>query len=542
MRRSRAAVALALLLASCRLSPEAQERSFLVMAVNDVYRLEGVDDGRVGGLPRLRALRREREELYPDLLLLHAGDFLYPSLLSRRFDGEQMIDVLNGLDGDPGAFDERLVVTFGNHELEKLQMSYAATLDRRIEESRFTWLGTNLEFVDDGKGRPVVDAPNLRRHSLVTSGGVSVGIFSITTHVSSPPYVAHVGDPFETARRSCAQLRGMGAEVVIALTHLEVAEDRELLERLGDAGPDLVIGGHDHESVQLDVGGRYVLKADADARTVTEAKVTIDAAGRIRVAPRLEPLTSRIPDAELEARVLSWNQRFDRELCADKGAPPGCLDEPIGKTRVRLQGEEIRSRKYETNLGDWVGDRMLEAFAEEGAQVAFLNAGTLRLNQDIPEGSPILRRHVEELFGYPAPLRLVAIDGATLQKIVERSIEDWSGGGWWLQVAGFAFRHDPDAGRATELTWLGNRRGERIRPDEKVLAVTVAFLVDPSKGQDGYTMLSPSRVVKEGGDLKEITMRAVSEAAAEGIAPVVEGRICNSREPDGPCLAAAAAR
>lgn len=526
--------------AGCRLRPPAQERSFLILAVNDVYRIEGVDDGRVGGLARLRALRRDREKLHPDLLMLHAGDFLYPSLLSRRFDGAQMIDVMNVLDGDPDAFDDRLVVTFGNHELEKPQMTYAATLDARIEESAFRWLGTNLTFAAGEDGKPLVASPNLRQLEVVTSGGVSVGIFSITTAVSSPPYVASVGEPVATARESCAELRRMGAEVVVAVTHLEVDEDRALLEALGASGPDLIIGGHDHEAVQLDVGGRFVLKADADARTVTEATVTLDAEGRIRVASRLESLGERTPDAEVAARVLAWGQRFDRELCAERGVAPGCLEEPLGRTRVRLQGEEIRSRKYETNLGSWVADGMLEAFAADGAQVAFLNAGTLRLNQDIPEDAPILRRHVEELFGYPAPLRLVAIDGATLQKVVDRSIQDWSGGGWWLQIAGFAFRHDPDTGRATDLTWLGGeKQGQPILPEEKVLAVTVAFLVDPSRGQDGYKMLAPTQVVKEGPDLKELTMGRIVRAGSEGIAPRVQGRICNSRDRDAPCLARA---
>ena len=126
-------------------SGEAAERSFAILAINDVYRIEGVDGGTRGGLDRLRTLRAELEQRYPDLLLLHAGDFLYPSFPSRMFRGAQMVDVMNRLDGDAAAFDERMFVTFGNHEFDKGAMKDADALDRRIEESAFYWLGSNLD-------------------------------------------------------------------------------------------------------------------------------------------------------------------------------------------------------------------------------------------------------------------------------------------------------------------------------------------------------------------------------------------------------------
>ena len=55
--------------------------------------------------------------------------------------------------------------------------------------------------------------------------------------------------------------------MVVAVTHLNCGDDRHLLATLGGAGPDLIIGGHDHEHMAIQVGGRWVLKADADART-----------------------------------------------------------------------------------------------------------------------------------------------------------------------------------------------------------------------------------------------------------------------------------
>ncbi len=241
----------------------------------------------------------------------------------------------------------------------------------------------------------------------------------------------------------------------------------------------------------------------------------------------------------MAARVEDWRQRQDREACAALGEVPGCLSVPLGHTRTRLVGEELEIRRFETNLGDWVADQALAAYADRGAQVAFLNSGSLRLNQDVPAGGAVTRRAIEELFPYPGSLRLLRLRGSTLQQVVTRAVQDWTGNGWWLQIAGFAFRHDPDTDSATDLTLLTPAGPRPIDPDEEILAVTGDFLVDPASGQDGYTMLGPDQVVALPGDRPEIKSRvaaALAAAGAAGIAPRVEGRICNRRRP-GPCLA-----
>src|SRR6185436_10796536 len=58
---------------------------FTILQINDVYRIEGLDNRTVGGLARVRTIRRTLEAQGSPVLLLHAGDFLYPSVLSREF-------------------------------------------------------------------------------------------------------------------------------------------------------------------------------------------------------------------------------------------------------------------------------------------------------------------------------------------------------------------------------------------------------------------------------------------------------------------------
>jgi 2',3'-cyclic-nucleotide 2'-phosphodiesterase (5'-nucleotidase family) len=526
-------------------------RTAVLMAINDVYRIEGLEEGRVAGLARVRSLRKELERDHPDLLLLHAGDFLFPSFASRMYNGEQMVAVLNDLDGNPEAFDDRMIAVFGNHEFEKGKMKDAPMLDKRIEESQFHWLGGNVTFKTGQDGKSLVDAQNLSRTILMQSGGITIGIFGLTIPTDGVQY-AELAGPIATAKELTAALRTQGAEVVVGLTHLNAADDRELLETLGDDGPDLIVGGHDHEKMVIQVGPggkRLVLKADADARTVSVIRLSLDGQGRLDVSHDFRTLAGidPKPDPDTLSLVGDWQAKHEQEFCAQAKAAPGCLGELYGSTRTLLEAEETKIRRQETSLGDWVADQMKKEMEPCGAQVAFINSGSLRLNQDLPAGTRITRRHVEELFGYETPLRLIRIDGATLQQVAEQSLRAWPGSGSWLQISGFAWVHDTQGKTATGLTLLTPQGPRPVRPDEEILAAVDDYLVNPEIGdQDGYIMLQPSQIVgscaADGHDLKKVVETALRAASPNGIAPKAEGRICQPGQPDvgRACLAQAA--
>lgn len=513
-------------------------RTAVLMAINDVYRIEGLEEGRVAGLARVRSLRKELERDHPDMLLLHGGDFLFPSLASRMYNGEQMVAVLNDLDGDTSAFDDRMIAVFGNHELEKGKMKDAPMLAARIGESQFRWLDSNITFKAGS-----IDSPNLIKTALVESGGIAIGIFGLTVPIDGVQY-ADFAEPVGVARDLTARLRAQGAEVVIGLTHQNAADDRELLETLGDAGPDLIVGGHDHEKMAIQVGRRLILKADADARTATVIRLTLAPGGKLEVAHEFRSLSDATPppDPDTLSLVTAWQARHERELCVEVNAAPGCLEELYGSTRTPLEAEETKIRRQETSLGDWVADLMKKEMEPCGAQVAFINSGTLRLNQDLPAGTKITRRHVEELFGYETPLRLIRIDGAILQQVVEHATQGWPGSGSWLQLSGFAWVHDTAGKTAADLTLLTPQGPRRVRPDEEILAAVDDYLVNPEIGdRDGYIMLDPSRIVRscaaDGRDLKQVVVDALHAAEPDGIAPRAEGRICQPPQSGRPCLA-----
>jgi 5'-nucleotidase len=150
-RVSSAALAVLLLACACATAPAppavapaptspASGDGFTILQINDTYKIEGLRAGREGGLGRVRALRRELEAEGRPVLVLHAGDFLFPSVMSKYLAGAPMVDALNLLDGSP-EFDDRLIVAFGNHEFDR---SDPQVLFDRITQSRFRWLTSNV--------------------------------------------------------------------------------------------------------------------------------------------------------------------------------------------------------------------------------------------------------------------------------------------------------------------------------------------------------------------------------------------------------------
>lgn len=522
-------------------------RKFRILHLNDVYRIEGVADGR-GGLARVRTLRTQLEQdCSGGVLVTHAGDTIFPSLLSNQYKGAQMIEVLNALDGDPAGFDARFIATFGNHEFDKGKLEDAALLDARVDESQFNWLGSTITWKTGDDGQPLVGGENLVREQMLELGGVKIGMFSLMVSSAAPAYIEPLPtDHVEQARAAVKRLREQGAEVVLALTHLDAIDDQKILDTLvGADGPDVILGGHDHVLMTREGQGRYAFKGDADALRVRVVEISVTADGEVVVEAEPEgtaigpdtPAEDPQVQAIIDARMLA----FSTDFC--KPEPPTCLTTPLTVTKTDLLAEELEIRRYETNFGDWILDQAMVIFAADKPDLAILNSGTLRLNQNIAAGTALTRQIVEETFAYPAPMYLIEIDGATLQQVLDHAITGWTGSGHWLQVAGIAFRHDVEAGTATNAVLIRpDSTVEPISPKKKYRVVASQFLLDPSMGnQDGYTMLSMKQVVKKakanGKDLKAEVLAVLAAAGDAGIAPQLVGRICSSDRPTGPCLA-----
>lgn len=118
-----------------------QTTELIVVQLNDIYRLDSVRNGKRGGLGRVTTLIRQLKEQNPNvpIIVMHAGDFLAPSLESDLFHGAQMVDSLNFLQKLAPVY-----VVPGNHEFD-YDNDETKYLTNAIDESQFQWVASNLE-------------------------------------------------------------------------------------------------------------------------------------------------------------------------------------------------------------------------------------------------------------------------------------------------------------------------------------------------------------------------------------------------------------
>ena len=76
----------------------ADQSGLTFIHLNDTYRVGAVENGNSGGFGRVVTVVKALKEQGRDVRILHGGDFLYPSLESQLWNGEQMVDAMNFMD------------------------------------------------------------------------------------------------------------------------------------------------------------------------------------------------------------------------------------------------------------------------------------------------------------------------------------------------------------------------------------------------------------------------------------------------------------
>ncbi|PYN23967.1 MAG: bifunctional metallophosphatase/5'-nucleotidase [Candidatus Rokuibacteriota bacterium] len=465
-----------------------------LLQINDHYVLEPVDGGRRGGMARLATLVRDLRRESPNSVFVLAGDTLSPSVESTFLQGAQMIAALNAIGLD--------FATFGNHEFD----FGPSVLVERMNESKFRWLSANV--VDRRSGRAFGGAsPDV----LLTLGGVRVGLFGLTTpdtaHTSRPGSDVVFGQPVALGKDVAARLRARGADLVVAVTHMEMSEDKALAAA---AGVDVILGGHEHDPLVAEEGKTLITKSGSDARYLVQVDLWLTRDGRlVERSWRFREVSRRVPpDPTVEALVREYAQRLDREL-----------DVVVGRTAVPLEARTGKVRTQETNLGDFVADVIRERL---GSDVAVVNGGAIRTNRAVPPG-PLTKRDVHSLLPFTDVVLKLEMRGRDLRMALEHGLTqaDREGGGF-LQLSGVRLVWDrrlPGGRRIVDATI-----GDRPLADEAAYTVAVpSYLV---RGGDGFTAFARAAVIIGGASGPQVAQLLLDAIAVRGeIAPATDGRI-----------------
>ncbi|HEX7177139.1 MAG TPA: bifunctional UDP-sugar hydrolase/5'-nucleotidase, partial [Pyrinomonadaceae bacterium] len=468
------AVLLALLVALAPVAAQTQDERdcdvrVTLLQVNDVYQFLPVERGREGGLARVSTLRKEIARQSPHTMLLLSGDTISPSVESITYRGRQMIDAWNqvGLDYS----------VFGNHEFDFGPEELLA----RVGESKFKWLGANV--IDKRTGRTFAETPP---YVVREFDGVKVGIFGITLPetktTSSPGPNVEFRAACETANEIIPKLRDAGARAVVALTHLSLAEDKELA-RCAE-GIDVIIGGHEHTLLQSAAGGVPIFKMTADAREMGRIDLNID------------PKTGRVRSIDWEIIKVGADVKEDPEFAAVTRKYAAKIRElagRVGRSSVALDARSAENRTRETNVGNLVADSFRRA---TGADIALLNGGSVRADTVIAPGL-LTMRDVLSILPFNNELEVIEVTGALLLEALENGVGRTAPGaepGRFPQVSGMKYSFDASlpAGQRIKSVTVGTR------PLDPARSYTLATTRYIAVGGDGYDMLQAAARVPRG--------------------------------------------
>ncbi|MFM7468698.1 MAG: bifunctional metallophosphatase/5'-nucleotidase [Vampirovibrionales bacterium] len=317
---------------------EAHHTCVTLLLLNDVYQAYPSSPAMAGTLARasvaIEAFRRQ----VPHVAFVFAGDLLSPSLPSYYTHGSHMIEAMNQL--------HPLVATLGNHEFD----FGTEVMETQIAHASFPWLAANLVV-------PSGVSTHIKPWLLTTLGGKKVlfyGLLTEETNTGSKINQGYLVTPAVAyAQKNLPPLvKKLKPEVVIALTHLSLAEDKRLAREVPDI--DIILGGHDHDQVlEVIPSGKQsktipILKMDSDAKTL----------GRLQL---------QIPSSSYQKhRSIGWQYQayslqhtpIDEAFMAtlQKQLSPHIqhLQTPVGKSLVALDARRQTIRHEETALGNLI--------------------------------------------------------------------------------------------------------------------------------------------------------------------------------------------
>ncbi len=509
-----------LLAAGCHRPPSNTKHAgadveILLLTTNDLHgRLEPFTcqtDQRtqlVGGFAALAAqMSLIEQEGTGAVLRLNSGDTL-TGPYAVHFNGAALFGGLSlmGIDA----------ATLGNHELDR----GPEVLAQALKHCAFPMVLTN---VDIPSGHMLEGA--LKPYYLFERAGKRLLVIGLLTpelpHISSPGSGINVLDPggAEMRERIMAIIKKQRPDLVIALTHLGLEEDRQLARRI--PGIDVICGGHSHDLLPAGEAAT-VTHADGRQTVIVQAGAGGIALGvlRIRLKPDMQPdyawLPRKInaPSAQCQ-HMLEFIEGYRAIL-------PPVQALTTTDTVIDCRADILRSR--EAPIGNFIADSLREHF---NTDVALYNGGGIRGDSMLPAGV-LTSMDVETMLPFNNEAVVISMPGAMLRQVLEHSVahlpQPWGG---FLQVSGLRMRVEPQpqsrqqgqtgyvhtAAPVQRITGVDIRGTDNVyrplAPDQVYRIVTNSFL---ARGGNGYFQFSEATAESPtGAILRDIIMHRLAE-------------------------------
>jgi 2',3'-cyclic-nucleotide 2'-phosphodiesterase (5'-nucleotidase family) len=461
------------------------------------------DENGRGGMARIAAVLKAEKARHGNVLIVHAGDTISPSLMSGFDKGAHIVDLFNMTPLD--------VFVPGNHEFDFGPDVFL----KRMGELKARVLAANLRGAD---GQPIA---GIADSTIVSFGPVKVGVIGLTADnspVSSKPGNLKFSNSLDAAEREAARLRKAGADLIVLVPHA----DRVLDQQLYASGiADVILSGHDHDLYMNFNEKTAIVESGEDGMMVAavDLKVTVDDKGdgkrKIRWWPnfRFVDTADATPDAGVQARAGTY--------AAELGAE---LGQPIGTTTTELDSRNATVRGGEAAIGNLFADAVRETTK---ADVVLINGGGFRGGKIYPAGTQLTRKDVLTELPFLNKAYVLELSGAHLKEALEQGFTGAENEvGRFPQVSGMRIKADVtrSAGQRVVGVTIG---GKPLSPKAKYKLATNDYLAN---GGDGYAAFKSAKVLIGESDADLIANIVMAYVRAKGtVAPQTDGRIIVGR-------------
>ncbi len=401
-----------------------------------------------GGVARLASVLEQLRAQHAHFAFLSAGDLVGASpLASGYFDDEPAIEAMNSLKLDFNGV--------GNHEFDRGRAELlrlqsggcpgnGCKSGQTFSGAKFQFLAANVIIEKTGK-------PLFAPYAIREFGGVKVAFIGVTLKETPAilPRAAVAGlqfrDEADTVNRLVPELKRAGVEAIIVLIHQggfnrggpnDCTDFRGPIidiTRRFDRAVDVVISGHTHQAYICRIEGRLLTSAGSYGRALTAIELTLDRETRdVTAASAVNHVVrSDVPENPLLAALAARQAQLLRTL-----------DRAVG--RITQPIPNIPNSDGESPLGQLIADAHLEATADAGAEVAFMNPGGIRVPLDFNGEGAITYSALYAVQPFGNHLVTLTLSGEQLLQLLE---QQWSINGLRrLQISkGSGFVWNPDA-------------------------------------------------------------------------------------------------
>jgi len=470
---------------------------FTIFTFNDNYELEATDG--VGGLAELNTLLQIQRETAKHHVTTVNGDFLVATSLSTMTKGAHMVDLLNEMQVD--------FVVLGNHEFD----FGPEEVCERIRESKFQWFGSNV-FQRDQRL-----FPGCLNTLILEVERYKIGFFGICTwetRILSHPAETIFASPVETAQKCVSILKQQGADVIIAITHQSLEEDRMMAKQA--SGINLIVGGHDHLPLTEFEGETLIHKSGQNAHYLGRIDISLQ-----RNRSDFKPISIQFSWRMMTNLGYKKDMRIMKKVSYYSGQLENLKSKPIARITSALDSKTYCVRCNECTMGNLVTDSVRELFR---CDTVIIQGGCIRGDQSYHPGSVITYYDLNREFPFPNMIVMYRLKGCWLLQALEEGIRCLpSRSGCFPQISGLHILIDVKREIGKRIVDI---RMHNDIPFDRENYYTVASTEFIRNGGDGYQSLTKGEaLLHEANGMRLDSILADALLKKKEVIVAIDGRI-----------------